>query len=785
MLVLSAIAFSVGILAGDGLGFARAPAIALVVVALALVAWARRRGPLGASALVLACALGVAAQADRPRAPEAILDGGKWLADGRVVGQPERAFGSTRVVVDLDAVTRAGQRRGAQARAQVVIHGELVELLRPGDRVRFPAVFRLPRGFRNPGAADAAVRAAARGVALVAGVHEAAALVRLDEKPPPWPLLALERALAAARTAMLRQVIARPPGDDRALLAALTVGDRGEITQALDEAFRVAGVSHVLSVSGLHLAIAAFLFYWGTRRLLVRIPSLARGRPVRRWAALAAIPATVAYAVVTGAEVATVRACVVAVVCFAGIALDRPASALQALAVAALVVLGARPLELYDPSFQLSFAAALGCALLAPRWAPKGRGGRLHLRLARWALRLGAASAAALLATAPIAAWHFAMLAPAGLVTNLVVVPLAELGVVPAGLFGAALAASGLHAIGNALLLVAGFQCDLMARLVCAIARHAPAGRIAAPSLLEVLVFYAGLLALALSVRRAGRIALACALVVSVSFTARLLARRLSTSLTATFLDVGQGDACLLELPHGHTVVVDGGGSFDPGFDPGEQVLAPQLWRRGVSRIDLIVLSHPHPDHANGLGYLAEHFPVGAVWTNAETSEQPGTRRLLRAAAERGVPVERPHAIRLAGTRLQPLRGEGEPDPALGENDNSIVLAVEHGGRRLLLTGDVERQAEAELVAAGELAADAIKVPHHGSRTSSTQPFVDAVHPRIAVISVGAQNRWGFPNPQVLERWQAAGARIFRTDRDGAVAVTLSANGRIDAAPAR
>ena len=263
----------------------------------------------------------------------------------------------------------------------------------------------------------------------------------------------------------------------------------------------------------------------------------------------------------------------------------------------------------------------------------------------------------------------------------------------------------------------------------------------------------------------------------------RALHQRTSTTLSATFLDVGQGDACVLELPRGRVVVIDAGGSFDPAFDPGRDVIAPHLWRRGIRRIDLLVLSHPHPDHANGLPFLVENFPVGAIWTNGQASALPALERLRVAARERAVPFEAPHSLELSGVRLTPLGpldeyGRVAADPAWSENDNSLVLAVEHAGRRLLFAGDVEREAEAQLAArAGPI--DVIKVPHHGSRTSSTPPLVVAARPSWAVISVGDRNRWGFPHPSVVARWEQAGARVRRTDRDGAVTVHLSRSGGI------
>jgi competence protein ComEC len=499
------------------------------------------------------------------------------------------------------------------------------------------------------------------------------------------------------------------------------------------------------------------------------------------------LPAVLAYTMLTGAQVATVRSCIVAFAWLGAVAARRRTTAAQALAVAALAILCASPLELFDPSFQLSFAAAAGTSLLATRWSPGGAGGALVVRIGRWVLRLVAASAAAILATVPIGAWHFAQLAPAGIVSNIVVVPLAELGVVPVGLAGCVAASLQLPAAGL-LLRVAGWLAQAMGAFTVWFARVAPAWRVPAPNLVEIVTWYVALIAIAASGRRAWRIALACALVLAASAGWRAWSRAHSETLTATFLDVGQGDACVVELPHGRVLVVDGGGSFDPKFDPGQQVIAPFLWRRGIRRIDLMVLSHPHPDHANGLATLVEQFPVGELWTNGQETEQPGTVALLAAARRRSVPIGAPRALALGGATIRPLwpyddNGALAVDPARGENDNSLVVTVGWHGRSLLFAGDLEADGEAALLArAGPgLAADVVKAPHHGSKTSSTAEFVAATHPRVVVISVGERNRWGFPNPGVTARWRGVGARVLRTDRDGGVTVTVDKRGRVAA----
>jgi competence protein ComEC len=248
--------------------------------------------------------------------------------------------------------------------------------------------------------------------------------------------------------------------------------------------------------------------------------------------------------------------------------------------------------------------------------------------------------------------------------------------------------------------------------------------------------------------------------------------------LRATFLDVGQGDAALIDLPDGQAILIDGGGIVGSPVDTGTRVIAPTLRDRRRARLAAVVLSHPHPDHFTGLVSGLEAVKVDALWDTGQGEREDargGYAALLAGMRRNGVPVIRPDALcgarDLGGARIDVLAPCPGPSPDRGPNDNSLVLHIAYGRRAFLFVGDSEHEAEADLVALGSrrLRADVLKVGHHGSRTSSSAAFIAAVAPEFAVISVGLRNRFGHPHPNTLATLKKAGVKVFRTDDDGAV----------------
>jgi len=315
--------------------------------------------------------------------------------------------------------------------------------------------------------------------------------------------------------------------------------------------------------------------------------------------------------------------------------------------------------------------------------------------------------------------------------------------------------------------------------------------RVPSPSLWVTLIFLFALAGIATCLRLqfARRKATLWSLWVVLTATAVVIAtypfspETASGKLELTVLDVGQGDSLFVVSPTGKTLLIDGGGAFGgfpgheqaQGSDPGEEAVSPYLWSRGFKKIDVVALTHGHQDHLGGLTAILENFRVGRLWIGREVNN-PGLARLEALARERNITVEYETRGKhfsldeVQGELLWPEISKGNGTVAAKNND-SLVLRLKYRNKTLLLPGDAEKQAEHAMLAenSADLHADVLKVGHHGSKNSTTQEFLDAVAPAIAIISSGDDNPYGHPSSELLERLQASGARVLRTDRDGAV----------------
>lgn len=662
-----------------------------------------------------------------------------------------------------------------------------------GDRVLLSTSLRRPRGFANPGCTDFAALLAGRGAQATAYVDQPAGVVLVSRGGGLGPLLARWR-LTVSRT--IDDHVA--DAASRELVRGLALGDAGGIPLDVRNAMAATGTAHLIALSGGNLALVALLAHLLLSWLLGRSTTLLLRWRTDRIAAAGTIVVVLLYTLLTGAQIPTARAAVMAVVYLGARVLDRDRDLISAFALAALILLVQHPPALFDPSFQLSFGAVAAMILFTPvllrpvaGWRPAPESRWWRWASLRWLMvEAVALSLAATLGTAPVVALHFQQVSLISPLANLVVVPLVSLLLFPLAASLLLLAPLAPPLAGWAAA-AAGWVGEGTVALNLLLAKLPGAGLlVAAPGPGEfVLVLVAvGLLLLGRSrvLRTTG---LLVGLAAALSWSWPWLAQRWDRGIEATFLDVGQGDAALLRLPGPLHVMIDAGGRLGGRGDLARQAILPFLRQARVGRIDLLVLTHPHPDHYLGAPGLLAGIPVRQVWIPAgsegEAAGDGSWGALLAEVRRRGIPLlpvdRRTPPLVAGGATLRVLH----PPPGGGGlegNDLSVVLSLKLGGQGILLPGDLEHAGEEHLLdafAPAELAHSVLKVAHHGSRTASGGEFLQAVSPHEAFFPVGLLNRYGFPHAVVWESYRRLGVRCWRADRDGALTVRLEPDGEM------
>ena len=554
-------------------------------------------------------------------------------------------------------------------------------------------------------------------------------------------------------------------GDSAALLGAITIGHRGDFSVRLRESFSVAGLAHILSISGTHFGLFSAVVF-ALFRLIIRVLPHAVLRRMTLYlspaqaAAFLSFPFMIAYLGLSGGSTPAVRSFIMIGLFLFGLVIGRRGFWLNSLLFAALVIVLWKPESVLSLSFQLSFLAVLFIGFAIERDVSE-KGAAEEGKLRRYIRKTILLTLAAALGTAPLFSYSFHYASLISPVSNLIVTPLIGFLLIPMAIISAFIfLATGYYPFAPIIGALANASLSTVNKL-----SEIPYASITMPAFPLIIVFlcYSGFLFYRL--RKENRyflllpfLAVVCYGVFSMVGTERL---------SATFLDVGQGDSAVVELPDGKTLVIDTGTS-------GREV-ASFLAFRGKKHIDALVLSHVHPDHTGGIPYIRERFHIREVWHSSGMTLTDALQPLAHRALERGDLIEG------NGYRISVLHPYSEfytsnGNEYVGENNDSLVLRVGARDISFLFAGDIEEEAAENIVHLGKwLASDVIKVPHHGGRTSAYGPLLTAVDPDIAVISAERDNRFGHPHKETLD--MLLGRILLRTDRDGAIKIEKGPEG--------
>lgn len=654
-----------------------------------------------------------------------------------------------------------------------------------GDRLRFISKPHIPQNFGNPGEYDYAGNLARQDIYVIGYIENERwiAVIGGEEKH------GLRTSIEEIRD-KIRDFIDGSDAENPAIIKALILGEKGEISKAVREAFAGTGTAHILAISGLHIGIIAFFSYWIILHALKQSERLMLAFDIKKIASAGSIVPVLLYGAVAGFSVSTQRAVIMVMVFILSVIIDRKQNLYNTLAAAAFVILVISPLSVYDISFQLSFASVLAIIYLVPRfqglWANEDKQANDIAKLLpphpawhplkNYFLNPFAVSLAASIGTAPFTAYHFHRVSIIGIIANLIAVPLMGFIAVPLGLISVLVSFFNQSAANLILVIV-----DMVLKAsiwIVNLFSNIPYSSVftTTPTILEAVLFYI----LIVSVVEFKKIKIlkyalpVVMLIIIGNYSFWYYHLNYSPNLKVTFISVGQGDSALIEFPYGKRMLIDGGGFYNADFDVGERIIAPFLWKNKIDRIDYIVLSHPQRDHMMGLKFIAERFRVKEFRWNGDVSANKDYEEFMKSIDKNNIKKF------ISDSDTPPLNINGAiveflsppKESRLDTNNNSLVVKLKYKDVSFLFTGDIEDIGEAILLKAGDKIKSAVlKVPHHGSRTSSQMDFLKAANPEFAVISVGHSNPFGFPHPEILKRYEGLKIPVLRTDINGAITV--------------
>lgn len=655
-----------------------------------------------------------------------------------------------------------GKKETATGRLYVSVRQSNKEpIYRQEDEIKVNGEMIALHGYNNPGQYDSVAAARLHGIRGRMSVQEKEiSLVRRGHSF--W-----KQTMEEWRGKIIDTIQKSMPESHKAILVGMLFGGYNGIPREVVADFATTGIVHILSVSGSHIALVAGVISTLGKGLFRRYEFVDKVVPL-----FAAFFITL-YAIFCGLTPPVLRSLIMGLIGLGAICLNREKDATVALGLTVLGMLIYQPALIYDLSFQLSFASTAGLVLLNAKTV------KMLAFIPLWLARPLAVTIAAQVGVLPFIAWYFNSFSLSSFIANLIIVPIIE-GIVIVGLFGAF---SGMvfGIVGNISMVICSLMISLVLQLNEWLAAM-PAAKLYIPSIgmIGSILYYVLLLwvygyqpprmlSFTAVIKKWPQKSAAVVLLFILCIIVYSVYPR---PLSVHFIDVGQGDAALIVTPHGRGILVDTGGTMgeNTDFDIGYRVVLPYLRHYGVVDLDYLFLTHGHQDHAGGAAGIASQIPIKNIILSRENYTQAVANLLQMAPHSIHIAVYEGQKIELDGVIIKVLHANTGMNGRQSRNEVSSVMQASYGKFSFLFTGDLPAQGEEEMIRSGrDISSSVLKVGHHGSKTSSTVEFLQAVAPDYAVISVGANNSFGHPHVETIQRLLAQHSKIYRTDQQGAI----------------
>ncbi len=723
---------------------------------------------------------------------------------GTLLGAPSLSSDKTKLMVQVDGFITPDnikqQRNGkevpfsenppyflhAAGKIELGMKGPPPVDLLPGKKLLARARISHPTRYGTPGSFDYPAFLAQKSIYTTGWIDSPVLIKTLESPDNPSSLHKLRFLPEQIRHRVNRFLETALPHNQSSLYKAILTGDRAAVNPATLEEFKASGAIHLLAISGLHMGLIAIGLGLVINYFLRRSTWLLLHTSVWKIAALLTFPLLLCYALIAGFQVPVVRALIMTSVFLLAILFDRQWHVPTNIAIAALLILIIYPASLFTVSFQLSFAAVISIAAVLPQINIKGKNNDettiSPIRQKIYSALKGAVllSCAATAGTLPLLLYYFNRFSTLSVFSTLLLEPLLCFWALSLGLISCPFiffAPELSHMLLN--IGAVGIQ-----------AADAINSRLAAlpfssvwmptPTFLQIFAYYLLFFSLLfLKKKRPARITSAiCLLLLAATPAFYRSMEQNSQADTVAILDVGQGNAVVVGLAGGGHVLIDGGGAYSDRFDAGRNIIAPYLWKKRITRLEGVVISHPDADHYNGLFFILERFKPRILWINGQGADGTMYAELLDRAKRLGIGVHVPDGnetlLQTEKSRLSNIVDYHRKNDITTDNGKSLVMRLDSQGRHFLFTGDIDRQTEKRLVEEGKVAqTDVLLLPHHGSNSSSSEEFLSAVSPYYGVISAGKRRKDRFPAAEVLKRCEEAGLTIYNTAVDGTITFSV------------